>query len=177
MSDVGGDEKHDGVSFTDNYYGSRDRSVDDNVDKTALKRLLEDLESLSDSDLASSFARSFHRTNAAMAGRFCCRQSKCHGNTPELHISGVGKIALPMAQDAQNQLQKLGHQNAQPKQLAEYNSKQAWQLNASLLAITSSGNPMHIRAHACIFDSAHKLYKWTSHGDMLAQVGMKRSVK
>lgn len=86
----------------------------------------------------------------AIAGRFSCRRSESHESVPELHISGVGKIALPMAQDVQNQLQQMCQRVTYSQPPAEWNPRQAWQLNASLLAVTSSGETMHIRACMCI---------------------------
>lgn len=91
-----------------------------------------------------------------MAGRFAQAGSVSYANAPELHVSGVGNITVPMAQEVHYQLRHLCQQEAQSELPAGSITGQAWQLNASLLAATTSGHTVHVKV--CITPHIYIFY-------------------
>ena len=158
---------------------------EERVDNYALGRLLDDVKSLGDAHVVLKIApMQMSKSGKPIAGRFACghneasspynrfpyiyRNVHSYGNVPEMHVCGVGQVVMPMTQDVQEQLQRLCQQAGQPEQPAACGNRQAWPLNASLLAATSPGNTVHVRT------ASYMLPHSLTSGHTLAQVGMIR---
>ena len=72
-------------------------------------------------------------------GRFACAHSR-QSDGPDLHVSGVGAVSVPLAQRVRDQLRQTCQQKDLPQQgPAGQSDHKVWQLNLSLLAANNPG--------------------------------------
>lgn len=142
------DGKADAVSCKDKYYAG--------LDKRDLARLLEDLLLLGNIDCPALKKVTRQTSNT------CAQVDSVAGKVGiiKLHLNckflGLGTLPCHWHVIVQNQLQ-IYHKDAHLQQSAECNCRQAWELSASLLSVTSSGDTMQTTTCTCIYSSPHNL--------------------
>ncbi len=76
------------------------------------------------------------------SGRFACAHSR-QSDGPDLHVSGIGAVSVPLAQSVHDQLRQICQQKDLPQQgPAGQSDHKLWQLNLSLLAANNPGKSL-----------------------------------
>ena len=81
-------------------------------------------------------------THRNTLGRFACAHSR-QSDGPDLHVPGVGAVAVPLAQSVRDKLRQACQQKDLPQQdPAGQFDRKVWQLNLSLLEAKNPGKTL-----------------------------------
>ena len=81
-------------------------------------------------------------THGNTLGRFACAHSR-QSDGPDLHVSGVGAVSVPLAQSVRDRLRQTCQLKDLPQQgPAGLSDHKVWQLNLSFLAARNPGKTL-----------------------------------